>query len=154
KAKRVDVKDFPVQGRYGKGVVAWDLPSKVTLAAIASGKPNYVATIHLSKGAPKSTRLDAAGSRKRASTKGDLIVEVKPGEEVLSVNVGWTVERFVAAEKKVESKKKEGKRKEAKPKKATPGKTKSPKGKKAAKPVAKKTSKAVKKKPVAKKKKK
>jgi hypothetical protein len=69
-----------VQGRYGKGVVAWDLPGKVTLAAIASGKPNYVATIHLSKGAPKSTRLDAAGSRKRASTKGDLIVEVKPGE--------------------------------------------------------------------------
>jgi DNA gyrase subunit A len=162
KAKRVDVKDFPVQGRYGKGVVAWDLPGKITLVAIASGKPNYVATIHLSKGAPKSTRLDAAGSRKRASTKGDLIVEVKPGEEVLSVNVGWTVERFLGAQKA------EGKKTEGRKQKATPAKTKPSKGKKAAKPVAKKTSKAhapvkkkpaakskaVKKKPVAKKKKK
>lgn len=157
KAKRVDVKDFPVQRRYGKGVVAWDLPEKVTLAAIASGKPNTIATIHLSKGAPKSTRLDAAGSRKRASTKGDLIVEVKPGESVVSVNVGWTVERFLAAEKKVESGKvKSGKvesgRKTAAKKKAakpaagkTPAKTKSPKGKKVAatpkskaKPVKKK----------------
>ncbi|MCL4273629.1 MAG: DNA gyrase subunit A [Anaerolineales bacterium] len=144
KAKRVDVKDFPVQGRYGKGVVAWDLPDKVALAAIASGKPNYMATIHLTKGAPKSTRLDAAGVRKRASTKGDLIVEVKPGEAVTSVNVGWTVERFLGAQKA--EGKKEGKRrperaegrKEAKPKKAAPVKTKSPKGKKpAAKPKAK-----------------
>jgi hypothetical protein len=54
-----------------------------------------MATIHLTKGAPKSTRLDEAGVRKRASTKGDVIVEVKPGEEVLSINVGWMVEKFV-----------------------------------------------------------
>jgi DNA gyrase subunit A len=134
KAKRVDVKDFPVQGRYGKGVVAWDLPGKVTLAAIASGKPNYVATVHLSKGAPKSTRLDAAGSRKRASTKGDLIVEVKPGESVVSVNVGWTVERFVALEKKVESGK-------VKSRKVESGRKTAAK-KKAAKPAARKTTKA------------
>ena len=95
KAKRVDQKDFPVQGRYGKGVIAWDLPDKVRLAGAVLDKPNYMATIHLSKGAPKSTRLDAAGVRKRASTKGDVIVEIKPGEEVLSVNTAWTVEKFV-----------------------------------------------------------
>ncbi len=100
KAKRVDVKDFPLQGRYGKGVVAWDLPNKATLAALASGKPNHAATIHLSKGAPKSTRLGAARLRKRAAAKGDPVVEVKPGERVLSISVGWMVERFVAAEKK------------------------------------------------------
>ena len=51
KAKRVDEKEFPRQGRYGKGVTAWDLPAKVTLTAIASGKPNHIATIHMSKGA-------------------------------------------------------------------------------------------------------
>ncbi|HNK64529.1 MAG TPA: DNA gyrase C-terminal beta-propeller domain-containing protein, partial [Anaerolineales bacterium] len=107
KAKRVDQKEFPVQGRYGKGVVAWDLPGKTALAAVASGKPNYMATIHMSKGAPKSTRLDAAAVRKRASSKGDLVAEVKPGETVTSVNVGWTVERFV---KVVEEKKKESKK--------------------------------------------
>jgi DNA gyrase subunit A len=96
KAKRVEQKEFPVQGRYGRGVIAWDLPEKVRLAGVVADKPNYMATIHLTKGAPKSTRLDEAGIRKRAATKGDVIVEVKPGEEVVSVNVGWTVEKFVA----------------------------------------------------------
>ncbi|MCJ7435287.1 MAG: hypothetical protein MUO77_17545, partial [Anaerolineales bacterium] len=78
KAKRVSEKDFPSQGRYGKGVTAWLLPKKVTIAGVVSGKPNHVATIHTSKGAPKSTRLDAATTRKRAATNGDAIVEVKP----------------------------------------------------------------------------
>ena len=99
KAKRVGEKDFPIQGRYGKGVIAWDLPGKVRLAGIAADKPNHMATIHLTKGAPKSTRLDAVALRKRAATKGDVVVEVKPGEEVVSVNVGWTVERFVEEQK-------------------------------------------------------
>ncbi|MCK7481829.1 MAG: hypothetical protein M0C28_35155 [Candidatus Moduliflexus flocculans] len=99
KAKRVDEKDFPAQGRYGKGVIAWDLPQEDQLVGVVSGKPNHMATIHLSKGAPKSTRLDAVTIRKRAATKGDVVVEVKPGEEVTSVNVAWTAERFVEEEK-------------------------------------------------------
>jgi DNA gyrase subunit A len=97
KAKRLDQKEFPVQGRYGKGVIAWDLSDKVKLAGIVVDKSSHMATIHLTKGAPKSTRLDAVAVRKRASTKGDVVVEVKPGEEVTSVNVNWTVEKFVAA---------------------------------------------------------
>lgn len=32
-------------------------------------------------------------------TKNDLVVEVKPGEEAVSVNVAATVEKFVAEEK-------------------------------------------------------
>ncbi len=39
--------------------------------------------------------------RKRAATKGDVVVEVKPGEEVVSINVGWTVEKFVEEVKEV-----------------------------------------------------
>jgi DNA gyrase subunit A len=97
KAKRIGEKDFPAQGRYGKGVIAWELHEKERLVGVVTGKPNYMATIHLSKGAPKSTRLDAVAVRKRAATKGDVIVEVKPGEEAVSVNVGWTVEKFVEA---------------------------------------------------------
>jgi DNA gyrase subunit A len=99
KAKRVGEKDFPVQGRYGKGVIAWDISDKVRLAGAVADKPNHMATIHLTKAAPKSTRLDEVSIRKRAATKGDVIVEVKPGEEVVSVNVGWTVEKFVEAAK-------------------------------------------------------
>jgi len=153
KAKRVSEKEFPTQGRYGKGVNVWSLPKKVTIAGVASGKANHIATIHTSKGAPKSARLDAAGTRKRAATKGDLLVEVKPGETVTSVVVGWTVERFVKLAKAVEDK----------PEKASSPKKKEKKevkGKKAAKPVkavkkvpAKKTSKPAKKSVVKKKKK-
>lgn len=95
KAKRVDVKEFPIQGRYGKGVVAWDLPNKVALFGLVSGKANHVATIHLSKGAPKSTRLDEAALRKRAASKGDLVVEVKDGAEITGINVGWELDRFI-----------------------------------------------------------
>ena len=102
KAKRVDEKEFPRQGRYGKGVTAWDLPAKVTLTAIASGKPNHVATIHMSKGAAKSARLDLAAVRKRAAAKGDVVVEVKPGETITGLAVGWMVERFVEWGKKKE----------------------------------------------------
>jgi DNA gyrase subunit A len=147
KAKRLDQKEFPVQGRYGKGVIAWDVPENVRLAGVVTGKPNHMATIHLSKGAPKSTRLDQVGLRKRAATKGDVVVEVKPGEEVVSANVGWMVERFVE-EKKVESgKKKEAGKKLAKASaisspngrvKSAP-KTSSPKRKKVSKPAKKST---------------
>ena len=133
KAQRVEEKDFPAQGRYGKGVIAWELPGKDKIVGAVSGKPNHMATIHLSKGAPKSTRLDAVTLRKRAATKGDHVVEIKPGEEVVSVNVGWTVEKFVTEEKK-ETKK--------------PAKAKAPakKAKPVKKAVAKKASKPVKKK--------
>jgi DNA gyrase subunit A len=137
KAKRVEQKEFPSQGRYGKGVRAWDLPNKVRLAGVVTDKANHMATIHLSKGAPKSTRLDAAALRKRASTKGDVVVEVKPGEEVASVNVGWMVEKFVKANKP-EPVKRVVKKVEKKPamKKTPAGKTR--KGKPAKKAARKK----------------
>jgi DNA gyrase subunit A len=140
KAKRVEEKEFPVQGRYGKGVIAWELPSKEKLVGVVTGKPNHMATIHLSKGAPKSTRLDAAGLRKRAATKGDVVVEVKPGEEAVSVNVNWMVEKFVGEVKVESGKKKVGKKavKKAKPastKKRVAAKKSSAKAKKPVKKV-------------------
>ncbi len=149
KAKRVDQKDFPAQGRYGKGVVAWDMPGKSTLAAVASGKPNHVATIHMSKGAPKSTRLDAAGLRKRASAKGDVVVEVKPGEGITSLAVGWMLESYVTLSPKGKVakegvKKESGKRRpeRVERRKVQSGKTSSSKGKKPAKNAANPSAKA------------
>jgi DNA gyrase subunit A len=126
KAKRVGEKDFPAQGRYGKGVRAWDLPGKIKLAGAVAGKPNHMVTIHQSKGAPKSARLDEAALRKRAASKGDHLVEVKPGEEITSVNVAWTVEKYVEAKK------------EERGKKAAPKAKSKPAGKK---PAAKKPAK-------------
>jgi DNA gyrase subunit A len=133
KAKRIAEKDFPTQGRYGKGVTAWDLPKKIKIAGMVSGKPNHMATIHLSKGAPKSARLDMAAVRKRAASKSDLIVEVKPGEEIESINVAWSVDRFV---KTVKEEKKEEKEKEKEKKAAAVAKQSAK-----AKPAAKKKKK-------------
>jgi DNA gyrase/topoisomerase IV subunit A len=146
KAKRLSEKEFPTQGRYGKGVTAWSLPKKVTIAGVVSGKPNHIATIHTSKGAPKSARLDTATVRKRAAAKGDAIVEVKPGEAVTSVIVAWTVDRFVKVVK-------EEKKEKTSPPKSKEVKQKEIKGKKAAKAI-KPAKKVVAKKNIAKKKKK
>ncbi len=130
KAKRIEPKEFPSQGRYGKGVSVWSLSEKVKLVGIVSGKPNEVATIHMSKGAAKSARLDAAAIRKRAATKGDVMVEVKPGEEVTSVSTGWMVEKFVKTAKAEKPAKKKATAKKAAVKKAIT--------KKATKPAKKK----------------
>ena len=111
KAKRVEQKDFPAQGRYGKGVIAWELPPRVTLAGLASGKGNAVITLHLAKAAPKSTRLDAAPLRKRAAVRGESVVEVKPGDAVVGLTEGWVLERFVVAGKKEEVKSKKAAKK-------------------------------------------
>lgn len=103
KGKRVEVKEFPKQGRYGKGVIAWELPRGVKLAGIATGKKNDIVTMHMFKAAPKMTRLDAAPLRKRAAVRGDAVVDVKAGDAVLSVTEGWVLERYA---KRVENKKK------------------------------------------------
>jgi DNA gyrase/topoisomerase IV subunit A len=114
KAKRVPVKDFPTQGRYGRGVIAWQLPKGVNLAGTGTGKPNSVATVHLLNLAPKSTRLDAAPVRKRAAVRGDVAVEVKAGDTITAVVTGWEVENFVSlVEEKKPARKAPAKRKPA-----------------------------------------
>jgi DNA gyrase/topoisomerase IV subunit A len=118
KAKRVEQKDFPAQGRYGKGVIGWELPARVSLVGLAAGKKNDILTLHLAKAAPKMTRLDAAPLRKRSAVRGEAVVEVKAGDAVLGITEAWAVERFVAAGKKEDkSKKKAVKSKKAAPKK-------------------------------------
>ena len=111
KAKRMEVKDFPAQGRYGKGVITWELPRGVKLAGMAMGKPNAIVTLHLLKAAPKSTRLDAAPLRKRSAVRGEAVVEVKAGDAVVGLTEGWSVERFVVVGKKEEKKRETSKEK-------------------------------------------
>jgi DNA gyrase subunit A len=111
KAKRIKQKDIPAQGRYGKGVIAWELPKGVKLAGLAMGKPNAIVTLHLAKAVPKMTRLDAAPLRKRSAVRGESVVEVKAGDAVLGISEGWVVERFVASVKREDAKKAVAKKK-------------------------------------------
>jgi DNA gyrase subunit A len=150
KAKRLDQKEFPRQGRYGKGVSAWQLPGKIKIAGIASGRESATVTIHLAKSAAKSHRLDEAAIRKRAATRGDALIELKPGDEVIAVTTPWMVDRFLkvkeeATKKMAVSKAAKGKKSKAagKPKTRSRRSARRVKGKAAVqKRAAKKTQKA------------
>ncbi|MDO9128473.1 MAG: DNA gyrase subunit A, partial [Anaerolineales bacterium] len=109
KGKRVEVKDFPAQGRYGKGVIAWELPRGVKLAGMGMGKPNAILTLHLLKAAAKQSRLDEAPLRKRIAVRGEAVVEVKAGDALVGLTEGWAVERFVVVGKKEGKKRKKSK---------------------------------------------
>ena len=95
KAKRVVIKEFPTQGRYGKGVKAWELPRGVKLAGTGMGRGTTHLTLHLLKAAAKQTRVDEAPLRKRSALRGDAVVEVKPGDAVTALTEAWTVERYI-----------------------------------------------------------
>gem|GEM_PF-6577188 len=70
-----------------------------------------------------TTTCESQKKRQRAATKGDVIVEVKPGESVSGVAVGWTVERYVKKVVEVEKEEKPAKAKaSAKEKKPAPAK--------------------------------
>ena len=102
KAKRIAQSDFPTQGRYGRGVILWDLPQGVKLAGLALGKGTHVVTLHLLKAAPKMARLDEAGLKKRAASRGDSVVEVKPGDGVVTITDAWVAGRFITLAEKLE----------------------------------------------------
>ena len=103
KGKRILPKDFPTQGRYGKGVILWKLPAGERLAGLAVGKETQGITLHLLRAAAKSARLDDAPLRKRATTRGGVVQEVKLGDAIIGLTAVWEVERFV---EKVKGKKK------------------------------------------------
>jgi hypothetical protein len=98
KAKRVPADQFPVQGRYGQGVVAWKLPRTAALVGIAStsgGKARPAAsrlTLHLDKLAPKALRFDDAPLQTRAA-QGKTVVELKAGDRVVYITISDDLSR-------------------------------------------------------------
>ena len=85
-AKRVEASQFPKQGRYGQGVVAWKLPPKVKAVGMAVGKGTTRLTLFLGKLAPKMIRLDEAPLQGRAA-RGRVIQVLKAGDQVTGLSV-------------------------------------------------------------------
>jgi DNA gyrase subunit A len=96
KAKRVTQADFPKQGRYGQGVVAWKLSPGVRLVGTVVDKGTTRATLQLAKYAAKMIRLDDAPVRKRTATRGATVLELKAGDRIVGFSVPWQVPRPIA----------------------------------------------------------
>ncbi|MBE9473278.1 MAG: hypothetical protein IMY85_00190 [Chloroflexi bacterium] len=80
-AKRLNPKQFPRQGRYGRGVIAWKLPEDVQVAGVTSGKGTRRVTVEFVKMATKSMRLDDAPQQGRTA-RGQSVLELKAGDRV------------------------------------------------------------------------
>ena len=81
-AKRVAAADFPLQGRYGQGVISWKLTGDDLLAVQLAGKLSDKGVCHFKKATSKVFTITNAVSRKRAANGGTLFT-LKPGDEVI-----------------------------------------------------------------------
>jgi DNA gyrase subunit A len=86
-AKRVALSQFPVQGRYGKGVLAWKCASGPQLAGAVLGQEEDRVAIHSSRGAAKSLRVGDAPRRTRGAA-GKALIDVKDSDRVVRVTAG------------------------------------------------------------------
>ena len=86
KAKRIRLDEFPQQGRYGQGVVAWKLAHSVQLAGAFSGRTGRKATINFEKAAGIQIRLGDAALGSRA-TAGKRLVDVAPGDRLIGMTI-------------------------------------------------------------------
>jgi DNA gyrase subunit A len=103
-AKRVEVAQFPKQGRYGQGVQAWKLPPKVRIAGMLVGEGSSRATLFFGKMTPKQVRLDAAPLQGRAAL-GKAILDLRGGDQVMSLSAPWEPIRPGGSQVKTASKK-------------------------------------------------
>jgi DNA gyrase subunit A len=85
--KRVALSQFPVQGRYGKGVLAWKCTGGLHLAGAVLGQEDDRVAVHQSRGAAKSLRVGDAPRRTRGAA-GKALIEVKDSDRVVRVTAG------------------------------------------------------------------
>jgi DNA gyrase subunit A len=104
--KRVPLKEFPTQGRYGVGTIAMNV-SKAKIAGAVIGKANDKLTMMTAKGGARVARFDEALRRGRPA-RGGSVIKLKPGDAVEAV-VPF-VPRFEPPEPPKPQKKAEGKK--------------------------------------------
>ncbi|MBI5291081.1 MAG: DNA gyrase subunit A [Chloroflexi bacterium] len=82
--KRVPLKDFPTQGRYGMGTVAMAVPGKARIVSAVTGNADDKVTFITAKGGARLGKFDEAARRGRAA-RGGAVVKLKPGDAVEAV---------------------------------------------------------------------
>ena len=81
-AKRVSAEDYPLQGRYGQGVISWKLAKDDQIVVQAAGKLSDRVICHFRKSASKVFTLSSAVERTRMAN-GQSVFTLKPGDELI-----------------------------------------------------------------------
>jgi DNA gyrase/topoisomerase IV subunit A len=84
--KRIDPKDFPVQGRYGSGVITWKLPQNEKVIGMMIGLLTYNGVLHFEEAASRLVHVKDAPSCNRMQ-KGSRIIDVKANDEIIEMTV-------------------------------------------------------------------
>ncbi len=81
---RIETEGFPVQGRYGQGVIGCRLEPGVELVGVVFGKKNYQYSLHFKKAAAKVIRIDEIDITRRAG-KGEALVKLAVGDRITAL---------------------------------------------------------------------
>jgi DNA gyrase subunit A len=84
--KRIDPDEFPVQGRYGLGVIAWKLPDDEKVAGMMIGLKTHNGVVHFKEAASRLVHVSDAPSGKRTQ-KGGSVIDVKKGDQIIEMTV-------------------------------------------------------------------
>jgi DNA gyrase subunit A len=82
--KRVPLKDFPTQGRYGVGTIAMAVTGKAKIVGAAIGAPDDKLVMITTKGGARLGKFDEAPRRGRPA-RGGSVIKLKPGDAVEAV---------------------------------------------------------------------
>ena len=79
---RISMKDFPLQGRYGQGVISCRMDKGAVLAVCFSGTSGTTSVIHYRNAAAKTVKVGDIPAGKRAYA-GKKLLEVKKDDEII-----------------------------------------------------------------------
>ncbi len=85
RGKRVPLKEFPRQGRHGKGVIVFRSGEEIPLAGAALGQAEDRAVIRLARSPARALRFGDAPRRSRAAS-GKVLFEVKENDRVIALH--------------------------------------------------------------------
>ncbi len=85
-AKRIDPDEFPTQGRYGYGVIAWKLPKDEYVVGMMVGLKTYNGVVHFEEAASRLVHVSDAPKCNRMQ-KGSSIIDVKKSDNIVEMTV-------------------------------------------------------------------
>jgi DNA gyrase subunit A len=86
KAKRMELAEFPTQGRYGFGVITWKLPAGEVVIGMMVGLLTHNGVLHFKEAASRLVHVTDAPSRRRTQA-GKKIIDVKKDDEILTMSI-------------------------------------------------------------------